>query len=827
MKLPAFFSKPIFCFLFILSFCSADAQDTARYYIEKGSGYYNTGNYDSAIYNFTIAISIDSSKAESYISRGLAYYSKTSFDSAILDFSSAAELNPNYSFAYANRGNAYLKMNKPDLAVFDFNKTIALDSNFTQAYANRGFAYAQNKQFFLAIRDYSKAIHLDTNYSFAYANRGYAYSQLKIPKPDSALLDLTKAISLDSAITHVYGFRGFAYLLKNKYDSAILDFTTAIRMDSGYSFAYSKRGYAYSKLKQFDLAIGDFTKNISLEPGNSNAYESRSLAWFEIKQVESAMEDIKYAIKLSPVYVGYYHTRGIFYNLTAKYDSSVLDFKKCIELDSLYGKAYINIISPLVRLNLFDTATSYFYLYSKKKLGSFLDNPKYKVYRTFVTAVTNVSRGNMKLALETIEAVNLQYNAGIKDEIKRAYLDILFVKAYILNKKELYNEAKVLYEKSLILDPQQPNLVKTLQVIESQIEKKRAIMRGGDKTVPKIDSINYSYVKKQDRGFTIEADSTKIQITGTAKDDESGIDSVIINGVKAVVEKDGYFIATINITKGYNSLKITATDGKGNTAVRSVDIGAPPKEKKKDEEDKMEKRKYYAILIAEKDYMDDNLEDLERPISDANQLRDVLVNQYTFDPENVDTLYNKSREAILELVIKKNESLTDNDNLFIFFAGHGEVTINKLDKADGYLIPSDAIKGKRHQYIGSQDIQQILSYGGAKHILIVLDACFSGALLMREMSQTVPENIKEQNKNASRKMMTSGNVEKVPDISIFIKYFIKSLVENENEYLSTNDIWKKVKPEVEKQANKEPRYIAVDDVGDRRGQFIFERRKKN
>lgn len=815
MKLTVFFTKTIFCSLFIIIFYSANAQDTAGFYIEKGSGYYSKGNYDAAIYNFTIAISIDSGKAESYNCRGLAYYSKAWFDSAILDFSSAVELNPNYSFAFANRGNAYLKMTKSDLAVFDFTRAIALDSNFTQAYADRGFAYAQKEQYVAAIRDYSKAIWIDTNYAFAYANRGYAYSQLKTPKPDSALLDLTKAIYLDSTITHVYSFRGIAYLLKNKYDSAIRDFTTAIRIDSGYAFAYSKRGYAYAQLKQFDLAIVDFTHIIHIEPGNSNAYESRSLAWFEKKQVDSAMQDIFKSISLSPDSAKYYNTRGNFYNLTGKYDSSILDYKTCIAKNPSYGKAYINIISPLIRLNAFDTATFYFQLSRERNLRTYLNDGINKIYRDFVTAVTLVSRGNLNLALTNINTAISHYNIALNNEFKRAYLDILFVKAYILEKTGFLEEARDLNRLSLIIDPGQPQLESTLNKIERNLEIK-AFTRGmEDSKGPVIKLISPT----ANRGFDIVADSSVIEVSGTATD-EAGIDSVKINGVHAVVESNGYFMANIKVIATLRSLQITATDKKGNSTGVTITINKKGNENPKDNlEEEMKKRKYHAILIAEKDYIDLNIRTLETPIRDAERLKDILVNQYTFDSVNVLTLYNASKKDITTAIGNKLETLTDNDNLLIFYAGHGTM----ID-ISGYLIPTDARKGKPLEYINSEEIKIIFDYtkANARHILIVLDACFSGALI-RSMPQAGPGTLSEQNNLISRKVMTSGNAEEVPDSSIFLDCFIKSLRENRSDYLSTNDIWKKVRVAV---TATEPKYSAFSAVNDTGGQFIFRRRKK-
>ena len=744
MKLPAHLTRFLFCTLLLISFCTVKAQDTAGHNFEKGTACFFKGDYDSAIYYFNRAISLDTNKAESYNYRGLAYYNKKKYDAALVDYDSALIINPIYSGAYANRGNAYFKMNNARKALVDYDKSIALDSSNSLAFR----------------------------------------------------------------------YRGIIYLQKNKYDSAILDFTRVIQIEPDSSFAYSKRGEAYYQLKKFDLAVSDLTKVISLEPANPDAFEMRSRTYFDKKQADSAMQDINYAIKLKPLSAGNFHTRGYFYNLSGQYDLSVKDFKRCIELDPAYGKAYINIISPLVRLNSFDSATMYYELYRKKRLVSFFDNDKYKLYRNFVTAVTLVSRGKMDLALNNIGTAILQYNIAVKDEIKRAYLDLLFVKAHILNALDRLEEAKVLYKQSLVLDPQQPNIEKTIKAIEN----KQILTRSFDDKGPQIVLIT----PESSRGFDIVADSTVMEITGTATD-ESGIDSVKINGMPAKVESDGYFMATLKLIATVNALDITATDKKGNKSNKIIPIRKKPDEKP---DEKMEKMTYHAILIAEKDYNDINIPSLVSPIRDANRLRDVLVNQYTFDPENIDTLYNKSQQDIQELFSKKASTLTDNDNLLVFYAGHGTMKKTKIGNTYGYLIPVNARKDSLYQYIKTDDLKQLLENANARHILIVLDACFSGTILRQDSEFPVTAGLPELNKLASRKVMRSGNAEEVPDTSIFIKYLIKSLEENEDEYLSTNVIWKKIGRVVEDESKNTPGYTPIEGVGDKGGQFIFVRRRK-
>ena len=58
-------------------------------------------------------------------------------------------------------------------------------------------------------------------------------------------------------------------------------------------------------------------------------------------------------------------------------------------------------------------------------------------------------------------------------------------------------------------------------------------------------------------------------------------------------------------------------------------------------------------------------------VSVVSELKSILENNYTLDPQNIETLYNKSREEIMQALVLKSNALSENDNLLIFYAGHG------------------------------------------------------------------------------------------------------------------------------------------------------------
>ena len=716
-------------------------------------------------------------------------------------------------------------------------------------YTTRGDEFFGNKKYKDAIANYTLAINKDDKFAMAYAYRGYSYvadyttnQEVYDKQLGKAIEDCSKAISLQPDSSSFYYFRSQAYSRKKNTDSAILDLTKAISIEPDSSVNnqtlvdyYNSRITLYEQKRLYYLAILDYNKLISLDSNNVGYYRNRCKAYYFNNQSDSALLDITKVFSIDSFNFINNNYRGLCYNSLGNYELSILDFLTYIVKMPDHGNPYINIISPLTRLKRFGEAALFYKLFNDKKnykeknsrfgdkkFESFLTIDKYKFYNYFLTAVTQIAEGKLNEALASLDTASKEYGPEPKDETKRLYSDVLSLNGFVLQKLNRFEEAKINYEQSLVLDPRQPDLVEALQ----GLQKNYVLFRNLDKTPPKIKLI---YANLPTRAFDIVADTTniiRIPVMGKASD-ESGIDTVKINGIIVRVESDGTFFGNIELKPGTTSLEITATDKQKNTAVSKFDLNGLANSMAQLSFDASASApltfgKYHAILIAEKDYVDNSIPDLRTPIRDANLLKDILVNQYTFDSVNVDTLYNRSREEILETIIAKCKSLTDKDNLLIYYAGHGDTTVDRAGKVDGYLVPSSAKKGLRSYYITSEEIRKAILTSNAKHVLILLDACFSGTFT-REVSPKIPGDIEKQYKLDSRKIMTSGNVELVPDDSQFILFLTQYLTKNSEKYLSTKDLWEFISKQVKSTLAQ---YGDFDGAGDMGGQFIFEKRNK-
>jgi Caspase domain len=233
-------------------------------------------------------------------------------------------------------------------------------------------------------------------------------------------------------------------------------------------------------------------------------------------------------------------------------------------------------------------------------------------------------------------------------------------------------------------------------------------------------------------------------------------------------------------------------------------------------------RHNYALLIAIEEYKDPALVSLSEPIKDATKLEEVLVNQYTFDPADVTVLLNPTFEEIHVAFDGLTKKITPQDNLLIFYAGHGYFD----DKTNiGYWLPADAENKNRAKWFRNSSLVENIGAINSKHTLLIADACFSGGIFKtRAAIDNADLDIANMMKRASRKALTSGSLTTVPDKSVFMKYVLKTLQENKNKYLSSEDVYDEVRMAMRNNASTKPQYGEIQNVGDEGGAFVLMRR---
>ena len=315
-------------------------------------------------------------------------------------------------------------------------------------------------------------------------------------------------------------------------------------------------------------------------------------------------------------------------------------------------------------------------------------------------------------------------------------------------------------------------------------------------------------------------DKTTITLIGRATDPD-GIISFRINGTLIKLTDGGIFQYNVSLIKGDNSIGLVAINNKGVMNEQKLVINCTSANALAQGQAVPEifKGRYFALLIGVSDYLDPDIPDLENPVKDAENLYNVLISKYTFEKENIDFLKNPTYSELIgtfdSLVLK----LTSDDNLLIFYAGHGRW--DEKGKV-GSWFPSDASRNITHNWFRNSVLRDYLGSIATRHTLLIADACFSGAIFKSRAAFTEPsQGVEKLYKLPSRKAMTSGILQEVPDESAFLKYLVNRLTDNEEKFLSSEELFIRFKSAVMDNSPNVPQFGVIQNVGDEGGDFIF------
>lgn len=236
--------------------------------------------------------------------------------------------------------------------------------------------------------------------------------------------------------------------------------------------------------------------------------------------------------------------------------------------------------------------------------------------------------------------------------------------------------------------------------------------------------------------------------------------------------------------------------------------------------------KNYLLAIAIDNYK--HIRKLNNSVRDTDAIVQLLTTRYQFDAPDIVRLYNaeaNEREIYRELK-RLALTLTKEDNLVIYFAGHGvydDIT------EEGFWIPVDAEQGEESDYIGNDKIIRYIKAIKAHHIFLMADACFSGSLFTNTRSdlESKLESL------PSRWALTSGRNEVVSDgkpgsHSPFAKSVLSILGRKKIKPVLVSDVVQYVKKQTAKLTkNKQvPIGGALFISEDKGGEFIFHPREK-
>lgn len=231
---------------------------------------------------------------------------------------------------------------------------------------------------------------------------------------------------------------------------------------------------------------------------------------------------------------------------------------------------------------------------------------------------------------------------------------------------------------------------------------------------------------------------------------------------------------------------------------------------------------FHALVIGNDNYGD--LPKLGTARADAERIASVLNQAYGY---SVTLLRDATRDQILDTFDQLRRELDGDDNLLIYYAGHGWLD----PEADrGYWLPVDARRDTRSRWLSNSDITDLLRATAARQVMVVADSCYSGTLTRGiKIGSAGSGYLKKLMSKRSRTVLTSGALEPVADTgggghSVFAKAFIDTLSLNDG-MLDGTQLYAEIRERVRLNADQTPQYSNIRKAGHEiGGDFVFAKR---
>jgi len=231
---------------------------------------------------------------------------------------------------------------------------------------------------------------------------------------------------------------------------------------------------------------------------------------------------------------------------------------------------------------------------------------------------------------------------------------------------------------------------------------------------------------------------------------------------------------------------------------------------------------------------------LANAVSDASEVSEVL--RAAGFAEVVPPLLNESadRKAILHLIeTQLPDKLEDDDDLVLFFAGHGTSRKSKVGPdtfTSGYLVPADASHPDRNEWSDYLPLGALLESIGTlppRHVLLILDSCRSGVALGRVVEMSRSPNSESGSARVSRMVITSADADQdasdagpVPGHSLFTGTLLNGLKTGDADLdkdgvITDAELALYVKSQVKKARGSQQTPNSGQFLADNRGEMSF------
>ena len=222
-------------------------------------------------------------------------------------------------------------------------------------------------------------------------------------------------------------------------------------------------------------------------------------------------------------------------------------------------------------------------------------------------------------------------------------------------------------------------------------------------------------------------------------------------------------------------------------------------------------------------------EQVDGAVADAEAVAELLRSEYGF--AEITLLRNAKQREIVRAFNRLAQTAQENDSVLIYYAGHGH--LNEGTK-EGFWIPVNAEGRDDSTFVSNAIIKTKLGViaDRARHVLLVSDSCFSGALLREgnrgvSLSDRNERYYQKVSKKKSVQILAAGGLEFVDDNykgaghSPFTYYLLQSLKDNNARFFEASDLSRETSRNVSINTVQTPESGVLQGAGHAGGEFFF------
>lgn len=333
---------------------------------------------------------------------------------------------------------------------------------------------------------------------------------------------------------------------------------------------------------------------------------------------------------------------------------------------------------------------------------------------------------------------------------------------------------------------------------------------------------------KTGRGIVAIAQQGKIHVRGNVTD-RSGVAWLKVNSILTSFDDAGDFVVSVP-PGGAPGLQVEAADNRGNHSIVTIAVAAESIGGTEAPTERLD-RLYnwsFAVIIGIDEY--ENWPPLEYAVADAIAIKAQLK---AADFDDITLIVNgeaTQRRILTELYDVLPRKVKREDRVLFYFAGHGHTHRSSSGKEQGYIIPADAKPGDDvTASISMEQIKRLVRLIPAKHILFVMDSCYSGLGLNRSSgwTSTTENYIRKVGSMRAVQIITAGGkgeqAQEYLGHGLFTEHLLKGLQGeadiNKDKYLTVTELGAYLRPAVSNASGQEQTPLFGRLEGE--GEFIF------